>query len=161
MSDLEYLIEKAVDPSKANYAVFTGVQASGPRWEGYERRKRQTELKRKLSAALSRAAQCCVPLSCAACPACPVLLVLTRLGRSSVVLIIVAKVCHGGFFRPVVLSTRPQIHNWAADVNTDAGAPSLEFISVVGALIDTAAPGYIQTRHRVLLQQATACVGLV
>eukprot|EP00200_Dunaliella_tertiolecta_P007906 CAMPEP_0202374188 /NCGR_PEP_ID=MMETSP1127-20130417/5069_1 /ASSEMBLY_ACC=CAM_ASM_000462 /TAXON_ID=3047 /ORGANISM="Dunaliella tertiolecta, Strain CCMP1320" /LENGTH=415 /DNA_ID=CAMNT_0048971285 /DNA_START=57 /DNA_END=1304 /DNA_ORIENTATION=- len=47
-SDLEYLIEKAVDPSKANYAVFTGVQ----------------------------------------------------------------------------------IHNWAADVNTDAGAPSLEFISV-------------------------------
>ena len=26
MQDLEYLIEKAVDPSKANYAVFTGTQ---------------------------------------------------------------------------------------------------------------------------------------
>lgn len=28
-SDLEYLISKAVDTSKADYAVFTGVQASG------------------------------------------------------------------------------------------------------------------------------------
>lgn len=111
-SDLEYLISKAVDPAKADYAVFTGVQVGAGCWAASRKRVAGRESLRcplapreqpgrRLGAPAGRE----MP---AAVGSCPISLIPAA---------------------AVEPPSSPQIHNWAADLE-DPSIPSLEFVGV-------------------------------